>query len=196
MRACIICALFAMLPAFAADTRSPTSIAIILDFEGQHPDRTMQFMESETERILEDSDLHLDWILREDAVTKSFPDLVVLRFKGDCGLRPIAKAPKAVGSLAFTYTTDGVVQPFSQVSCDKVGAFLLSGRKRGSYKDPEKVMGVALGRVVAHELVHMLLGSGEHAETGVFKPGLTVDQLVSGELQLDEDDVDRLRGGH
>ena len=194
MRAPVICVLFSTLPAFAVDTQSSNSITVILDFEGQHPNRAIQVMERETERILKDSDLHLDWILREDAVAKTFADLVVLRFKGDCGLQPSSGEKADVGTLAFTYTTDGVVQPFSQVSCDKIGAFLLSGRKSGSYADPEKVMGVALGRVVAHELVHMLLGSEEHADTGVFKPGLTVDQLVSGELQLDEGDADRLRG--
>jgi hypothetical protein len=197
MRASVICVLFSMLSAFAADTRSPTAVTVILDFEGQHPSRAIRLMERETERILKDSDLHLDWVLREDAVSKAFPDLVVLRFKGNCGLEPSIREPEDVGVLAFTYTTDGVVQPFSQVACDKIGAFLLSGRRKGSsYTDPEKVMGVALGRVVAHELVHMLLGSGTHAETGVFKPGLTVEQLVSGELELDEGDVDRLRAGH
>jgi hypothetical protein len=70
-------------------------------------------MERETERILKDSDVHLNWILREDAVAKEFSDLVVLRFKGDCGLQPSSGKQADVGTLAFTYTTDGVVQPFS-----------------------------------------------------------------------------------
>jgi hypothetical protein len=196
MRASVICVLFSMLPAFAADTHPPSAVTVILEFEGQHPSRAIRLMELEAERILKDSGLHLDWILREDAVSKAFSDLVVLRFKGNCGLQPSVPEQEDVGTLAFTYTTDGVVQPFSQVACDKIGAFLLSGRRNGSYTDPEKVMGVALGRVVAHELVHMLLGSGTHADTGVFKPGLTVEQLVSGELLLDEDDVDRLRAAH
>jgi len=195
MRACITCALFSLLPAFAADTKSP-DVTVILDFEGQHSSRAIQIMERETERILKDSDLHLGWILKDDAVSKSFSDLVVLKFKGDCLLQPGSSASEELGSLAFTYEIDGVVQPFGRVSCDKIGAFLLSGLKGGAYLDPDKVMGVALGRVVAHELVHMLLGSDEHAESGVFKPGLTVEQLVTADLQLDEDDADRLRAAH
>jgi hypothetical protein len=195
MRGVLVCFLFSMLPALAADTKSP-DITVILDFEGQHSSRAIQIMERETERILKDSDLHLGWVLSDDAVSKSFSELVVLKFKGDCLLQPGSRPSEESGSLAFTYKTDGVVQPFSRVSCDTIGAFLLSGLKSRAYADPDKVMGVALGRVVAHELVHMLLGSGEHAESGVFKPGLTVEQLVTSDLQLDEDDVDRLRAGH
>jgi hypothetical protein len=195
MRGAVVFLLFSTLPAFAADTNS-SGTTVILDFEGQHSSRAIQIMEREAERILKNSDLHLGWELSEEAATKSFSDLVVLKFKGNCLLPPGSRAPEELGSLAFTYKTDGVVQPFSKVSCDKIGAFLVTGLKSGAYADPEKVMGVALGRVVAHELVHMLLGSGEHAESGVFKPGLTVEQLVAGDLQLDENDVDRLRAGH
>jgi hypothetical protein len=195
MRGAVICLLLAMLPALAADTKS-SAVTVILNFEGQHPNRAIRIMEREAEKILKDSDLHLDWVMREDATQKSFQDLVVLRFKGDCGLPSNTRPLEAVGTLAFTYETDGVVQPFSEVSCDKVGSFLLSGLKNRVYTDPEKLMGVALGRVVAHELVHMLLGSGKHSDSGVFKPSLTVEQLVSAELPLDEGDADRLRAGH
>jgi hypothetical protein len=182
-----------MLPALAGDgIVSP--ITIVLDFAGPHDVRSTQIMERETEAILKDSGLRLEWKLREEAAQKSFSDLVVLRFKGSCVLQDASPAPsREFGSLAFTYTTDGVVQPFGEVSCDTIGAFLLSEGERSAHEDPQHAMGVALGRVVAHELVHMLLGSEKHAEAGVFKPGLTAEQLVSGELQLDEGDLDRLR---
>ncbi len=150
-------------------------------------------MERETDGILKDSGLSIDWRLQDEAVAKSFSNLVIVRFKGNCSPQAAAQKPGELGDLAFTYTSNGVVQPFSEVFCDKVGAFLLSGRLSTENKDRDKTMGVALGRVVAHELVHMLLGSEKHAESGVFKPGLTVEQLVSGELQLDASDTDRLR---
>jgi hypothetical protein len=183
-----------MLPALWGAGASP-DITVILEFDGPRNGRSIQIMERETEAILKGSGLHLDWKLREEAAEKSFPDLVVLRFKGNCVLRGAASVPEAFGTLAFTYKTDGVIQPFSEISCGKIGAFLLS-EGSSAYKDPERVMGVALGRVVAHELVHMFLGSENHAKDGVFKPSLTLQQLVSEDLQLDEGDLDRLRAAH
>jgi hypothetical protein len=153
-------------------------------------------MEREAEGILKDSGLRLDWEMRNEAAAKTFPNLVMVRFKGNCGVQATTRNPGELGTLGFTYTSEGVVQPFSEVSCNTIGAFLLSGLKSSANQDPEKMMGVAMGRVVAHELVHMLLGSEKHAESGVFQPGLTVEQLVSGELQLDDDDADRLRAVH
>jgi hypothetical protein len=192
MRGAVSCLLFSMLPVFAGDLAS-SSVTVVLDFEGQHSTRALQTMERETEGILKGSGLRFDWKMRDEAAAKTFANLVIVRFKGNCGPQAPTQNSGGLGTLAFTYASDGVVQPFSEVSCDKIGAFLLSGLKSRENTDPEKTMGIALGRVLAHELVHMLLGSETHGDSGVFKSGLTVQQLVSGELQLDDEDADRLR---
>jgi hypothetical protein len=97
------------------------------------------------------------------------------------------------GPLASTYETDGQVQPFSEVSCDRVSSFVRAGINTRDLKKADMLIGKALGRVVAHELVHMLTGAKDHSHEGVFKPGLTVEQLVAGELPLSAGDIERLR---
>jgi hypothetical protein len=195
MRGAVSCFLLSTLPALAAGVNA-SGVTVVLDFEVKNSSRALQIMEREAESVLKDSRLRFDWIMRDEAVGKTFPNLVIVRFKGDCSLQAAKPVQGELGTLAFTYISDGVVQPFSDVACDKVGAFVLSSPKTGANKDPDQMMGVALGRVVAHELVHMVLGSDSHAKGGVFKPGLTVQQLVTGELPLDDDDSDRLRVGH
>ncbi len=139
----------------------------------------------------------LEWKSREEAENASFDDLVVVRMNGACELPSAALPPPPLydelGPLASTYETDGEVQPFSEVSCDRVGAFVRSGLHGGDFKKGDLLLGKALGRVLAHELVHMLTRSKEHSREGVFQPGLSVEQLLTGELLLSPGDIERLR---
>jgi hypothetical protein len=185
--------LFAVLPAlFAGSVKPFTTLTIVLDFKGPHSLQSVAAMERETQEIFKDAGVHLDWKSREEASGVSFADLVVVRFNGACELPP-APLYDELGPLAFTYETDGQVQPFSEVSCDRVGAFVRSGLHGGDFQKGDFLLGRALGRVVAHELVHMLTGAKEHSHEGVFKAGLTVEQLVAGELPLSLGDIERLR---
>jgi hypothetical protein len=170
------------------------NLTIVLDFQGPHSAQAVQVMEREAEGIFKDTGLHLDWRSREQAESASFQDLVLVRFKGSCVLKP---APYLYGELgpplATTSRTDGTVQPFSEVSCDQISAFLRSVLRGSDYKRADVLLGRALGRVIAHELGHILTGTGEHSHQGVFEPGLTLDQLVSGELPLSPGDLKCLR---
>jgi hypothetical protein len=61
------------------------------------------------------------------------------------------------------------------------------------YSRADLLIGRALGRVVAHELVHMLTKSGVHGTEGVEKPALSGKQLIAGVLPLSVFDIDRLK---
>jgi len=189
-----IALLFAALPALFASSVRPilTNLTIVLDFKGPHSVESVTAMERETQVILKEAGVHLDWKSREEAANATFAELVVMRFNGACELPP-APLYDELGPLASTYETDGEIQPFGEVSCDRVGAFVRSGLHKGDFKKADFLLGRALGRVVAHELVHMLTGAKDHSHEGVFKPGLTVDELVSGELALSRGDIERLR---
>lgn len=196
------CLMLAALPASFAGSlpAKPTNLTIVLDFKGPHSQQSVEAMERETQGILKNAGVHLDWKSRDEAVNTSFADLVVVRFNGACEMPPppLYDELGEIGPLASTYQTDGRVQPFSEVSCDRVGAFVRSGLRNlnmrgGDFKKGDVLIGKALGRVVAHELVHMLTGAKDHSHEGVFKPGLTVEQLVAGELPLSPGDIERLR---
>lgn len=189
---CFLAAL-AALPAAAA--MKPTHLTVIMEFKGPYSAKSIAVMKQEAEGILKTSGLQLDWKSREEAANQSFSDLVVVRFNGSCEMPPppLYDELGEIGALAFTYETDGQVQPFSDVACDKVGAFVRSGMHGSDFKKGDTLIGKALGRVVAHELVHMLTGAKKHSREGVFEPALTVEQLVAGELPLSPGDIERLR---
>ena len=196
MRCAPICVLLvAALPLLSvAGTRpSFSDLTIVLDFKGPRSDISVTEMKKETQGILRDSGLRLDWRAVDQAYSESYNDLVVVRFKGSCVAEPIPYVPDELGPLAFTYTTEGTVQPFSEVACDKVVRSVRSAMWGADFKKAEQLLGRALGRVVAHELVHILTGSGEHGPSGVERPALSGRQLIAASLALDPADLARLR---
>src|SRR6185369_3730106 len=97
----------------------------------------------------------------------SFGNQVVVRFKGKCVREPVPDLYDERVPLAFAHSTDGVVQPVSEVACDRVVAAARSAMSGDDFAHADLLLGRALGRVVAHELVHMLSKSGAHGQEGV-----------------------------
>lgn len=179
---------------WAAVGRS-SELTVVLDFKGPHSEKSVAAMKHETQQIFNGTGLRLDWKSREEAARSTSPDLVYIRFNGRCEFPPppLYDELGETGPLASTYETDGEIQPFSEVSCDRVGALVRSGLHGGDAAKGEQLIGKALGRVIAHELVHILTGSAKHGKEGVFEPALSAQQLIAGELVLGPADIDRLR---
>ena len=176
-----------------ADTPFPSDLTVVLQFQGTHSDRSVSEMEREAAGILQASGLRLNWRLGAEASQESYPDLVVVQFKGACKMEPVPFVYDERGPLAFTYSSDGTVQPFGEVACDKVAASVRSAMWGDDFRNADLLMGRALGRVLVHELVHMLTRSGEHGREGVERPALSGKQLVASSLQLSRSDLARLR---
>jgi hypothetical protein len=173
----------------------PTSpdVTVVIDVKGHLPDGTMLQMEKEVQNIIGRSGIQLGWSSRSEAISGTFNDLVVLTFKGACTLDPAPPLYDELGPYAFTRVSNGQVQPFGEVDCDRVSASVRAAMGGDDYSKPELMMGRALGRVVAHELVHMLTKSSQHAHEGVQKPALSGRQLISKSLPLSAMDIDRLK---
>jgi hypothetical protein len=92
-----------------------------------------------------------------------------------------------------TWTTDGRVLPFGEVDCQKVIKSARSAMWGGDLARSDTFYGRALGRVVAHELVHMLTKTGDHAKNGVQREALSPRDLTGASLVLSHNDLDRLK---
>jgi hypothetical protein len=162
--------------AFAGD------VTIVLDFQGPHSDRSIGEMKREFEGIMKGSGLSFDWRLRSEAVGQSFANLVLVKFKGKCIFEPVPYLYDERGPLAFTYSTDGALQPFSEVACDKITASVRTAMYGDDYAKADMLFGRALGRVVAHEFIHMLRNSKNHDREGVEKASLSGVDLIAPDL--------------
>ena len=195
MRPVLTCALClaVMAPIAAAVSLPRPGVTIVLEFQGPRSERAVGEMKRELEAVLKDSGLQFDWRLREDVDQSLFPNLVLVRFKGKCVLEPVGYLYDERGPLAFTHTTDGAVQPFSEVACDKVSASVRSALWGGDYASADLLFGRALGRVLAHELVHIVSRSSAHGKDGVTRSALSGSQLIGSELPLSPSEIERLR---
>ena len=186
-----ICALvLAVTPAFGEE------LTIVLDFQGPRSDQSVAEMKREFEGIMKDSSLTFDWKSRVQAEQTSAANLVVVRFKGTCILKPIPYLYDERGPMAFAYSTEGTVQPFTEVACDQVTRAVKSAMSGGDYAKADQLMGRALGRVLAHEVIHMLTRSGAHGHGGVTKTMLSGTELIGPELRLEVQDLERIRADH
>jgi len=181
MRPVCICALLAV--AAFATPGSNSVLTVVLDFEGPHTAQSLDPMKREVETAMKESGVTVDWRTRAEAGASSFDNLVLVRFKGKCVLEPVGYLYDERGPLAFTYATAGEVQPYSEVSCDRVTAAVRSAMSGGDYANADLLLGRALGRVVAHEMLHMLAKSGAHAREGVGKAALSGKSLISPNLK-------------
>ena len=109
-------------------------ITIILDFQGPRSDQSIAEMKHEFAGIMKDSPLRFDFQSRRQAEQTVSEDLlVVVKFKGKCVFEPVPYLLDERGPMAFTYSTDGAVQPFSEVACDRVTRAMRSAMTGGDF---------------------------------------------------------------
>ena len=196
MRSLLLCALALASMASFGKAAAPVyskKLTIVLDFRGPHSAQSIAEMKHELEGIMQGSGLAIDWRLRDEASQDSFDNLVVVRFNGKCILEPVPFLYDERGPYAFTYSTEGVLQPFSEVACDRITSSVRAAMFTGDYVRADQLLGRALGRVVAHELIHMLSRSDAHGREGVAKPSLSGSQLIADHLNLSPADLERVR---
>ena len=84
---------------------------------------------------------------------------------------------------AFSFCRSGVWPP---------GAAVRPAMWGSDFAKADLLLGRALGRVVAHELFHMLSRSNAHAREGLARESLTGQQLIAPVLQFTPADFDRI----
>jgi hypothetical protein len=189
---CLIAGLAVPLGA-GIDRESPSILTVVLHFKGPYSRTSLEEMKRESGLILNASGVLLDWRVLGEDTPESYNDLVVMTFKGDCEYGPAPPDDNEHGPLAVTRMFEGEVQPFGEVDCYRVANMVRNAISGGDHFRGNLLMGRAMGRVVAHELVHMLTKSGQHGTEGVEKPALSGEQLIAGYLPLSVFDIDRVK---
>jgi hypothetical protein len=176
-----------------AELKPSSEVTVILNFKGPHSAGTTREMQREAAFILKDAGVNLAWRPLAGASSETYSELVVLTFAGSCEFEPAPPLYDELGPYASTSVTDGQVLPFGEVDCARVVNSVRDAMRGEWFGWRDLLLGRALGRVVAHELVHMLTRSVQHGREGVTEASLSARQLISGSLRLEKDDVLRLR---
>ena len=178
------------------------SVGVFLDFDSVPGAVPMDVMKNEVNKILRPSGVALDWRLTsENHGDEVFNGLVVLKFKGKCKVEGWSDVrtgllPGEERTLGATKVVDGRVLPFTEVRCDEVKRALAYLRPEVNPRERQKAFGIALGRVVAHEIYHILARTTGHAVHGLAKASESLEDLVNkGSMGFREEDSTAIRKG-
>jgi hypothetical protein len=125
----------------------------------------------------------------------------VVKFKGKCRVETFGEIdqeplPTGEHTLASTKLEKGHVLPFSQVQCNEVRNALAYLRPWADSHERQTAMAMALGRVVAHELYHILSRTTTHAAHGLAQASQSLKDLVAKPgMTFGEEDLRAIREG-
>jgi hypothetical protein len=190
-------ALFFALPhvsrAWEAVPKAASGLTLILRTTDPVPEETVRVLEREVVALL-----HLPIAARLYAdllPNEQFANLVVIDLKGRCRVDARPAERLYAGALAFTHRSDGEILPFVDVLCDQLRNAIRPHMSGDHLRRTEVVVGRALGRVIAHELYHILGRTCGHGEKGVANDTLSGEQLLAENLEFEADDLQRIHSG-
>jgi len=175
----VICALLSVVTS-ACSAFAAAKVTVVLQFEARHSETSINEMKRELQSQMRSSGVELNWRqIDELSASDSFPSLVVIKFHGNCEATahatPLSSEPVA---LAYTHVSNGNVIPFADVECDRIRNSLASAQIGYSSRN-DLLFGRAVGRVIAHELHHIIGRTRAHTPHGVSRKCLSPQELIA-----------------
>ena len=161
------------------------TVGVFMEFDLAPGTRSLEVMKKEVGELLKPAGVSLDWRLtRENRGSETFAGLVVLKFKGNCRVDRFTEpgeftVSSGTRTLGVTKVSDGQVLPYTEVECKPIREALSYLSPVAGAQERQKALGLALGRVVAHEMYHILAHTMEHASEGLAKAMQSLRDLVS-----------------
>jgi hypothetical protein len=174
---------------------APPPATLYTEFQQAPPAAVLDSIRGESAAIMGRLGIGLDWRSLAGAHGNEVSlQLAVIHFQGRCdagGLSPNRVQP---GALGWTHESDGVILPFGEVDCDRIRSFIQVDLLSVPARDREFIFGRAVGRVLAHELYHILARSAHHSSAGVGKAAYAVEDLLARHFVFDAGESEELRG--
>lgn len=178
----------------SGDTQPKEILGVVTSFAHEPSHGVFHTLKTELETLLSIPILRIEWRNLDNApVYESFDHLVVARFYGRCQTTTDEGAEVTPPTLGFTHVSDGQVIPFLEIDCDRVARVLGRAKTAEPAAQREHRMGRALGRVLAHEIYHILAETKEHARSGLAKAQLSERDLTCEWMSFEKADLEKIR---
>ena len=170
--------------------------AVVMTFEQDFSRPTLENMQRELEYILEPFDFQFRWRLGLNDRREEIANLLIsVRMRGRCSISLPEEPPKPFPTrvLGQTEMSEGKLLSYCDVDCDGVRNMIWSAVSGESFVQMQNLMGRALGRVLAHDVFHILAGTTRHRRNGISRAVMTPEDLVEGVMQLEPEEVEGIR---
>lgn len=168
-------------------------LTIVLRSDSAVPTEVLNALESEVESLVEPSSIRVTWT--SATAGEVYERVAVVRLRGACragAIVPAETEKQGYVPLGQTQVVDGKVLPFAAVRCDAVRKLIARDLALQPSYQREDLFGRALGRVLAHELYHILLRTTRHGTDGLARPALSNFDLVADRDSFAPADAQRL----
>ena len=170
----------------------PATVGVIVKYHQTPAKDFLKQIQEEVRRIFRPSGLDVRWeVLNGNLQPGTYTRTVVLDLRGRCDpsrLPLVGYGLDGALRLGDALVSDGEVIPHTMLDCDAVAVVVAGMRTHlpSRHLLPELYRKVA-GRVVAHELLHVLLRTADHDESDYLKSPLrTTDLLYEARLKSKE----------
>jgi hypothetical protein len=158
------------------------SVAIVISGGSSATAASLEAMQSEVETLVRSAGIYVSWPSMEQASSQSFQRLAIITLKGQCNAKAQIPANillnRSVPALGRTHVVDGTVLPIADIQCDALHKVIRRDLLAASESERDGLFGKAVGRVMAHELYHILLKTEQHGSTGLARPEQTSRELL------------------
>lgn len=169
-------------------------VGLYADFQHEPSTAVRAVIQDELAAIMVPIGPTLEWrSLAENKGDERWTMLVVVHFKGKCDLSDLSTYPPYPWILGRTHLSDGAIIPFSDIYCGAIRAFLAPSLVSMDEQSRTFVFGRAIGRVLAHELYHVLAGTKHHGSSGLGEAFYTPRELVADDFQFQDQEIQRVR---
>jgi hypothetical protein len=152
-------------------------------------------LELELKRLLSPAGIDIAWrsARNKSAVLEEGP-LVVGSFKGTCSVEsiPVYAGSPVTRTLADTSVSNSRILPYFTVDCARLIRMLAPALQPLSVPVRASILGRAMGRLIAHEVYHILAQTPDHDETGLAKEQLSLEELTASRFELSPDSLRRM----
>lgn len=186
-------ALFSWSICGAEDAAAQAPVALYVRFELQPRDSATDILQRELHAILSPVGFEFEWRSVDDSSNEVWAELAFITFKGRCDVRDLRAYHFPGGALGWTHVSDGKILPFTEVDCDRIGAFLGTELSALSTVARQKVFQRAIARVAAHELYHVFTQTAAHGARGVARAEFSTDELLSDSFRFQSGEARALR---
>jgi hypothetical protein len=180
--------------AFAQVRDAVAQAAIYTDFEQSLSPTLFEEMRAEAEAIMLPGGVRFQWRALSDFRSDQLAaEVVVVHFHARCDAEGLVmRGSDPGGPLGWTETSGGAVQPFIHVDCGRLRGFLQTALVGYRSEERYPLFARALGRVLAHELYHVLAATPKHTG-GVSREGYGVRDLLAPAFRLRTDEIETLQ---
>jgi hypothetical protein len=115
--------------------------------------------------------------------------LIIADFNGVCSSLSAspdeAFAASNLPPLASTSVSDGIILPFAHVDCSALEQLVGPVLAAQPVSRREHLFGRAIGRLLAHEVYHIVAQTADHAQAGIAKEHFSTKDLLAEHFDFD-----------